>query len=152
MTMKGKGTIIILTLIFTICAFAFLGFREFVKAIRNQRTCEWANIDNIELHAHVDIPKVTKWDCNYEKESNTKKASFTIDINHIDLNYYIQTYHLKKWDSATEPEYNRFLNLKKDSLNTSDLYYKNSSLDGERYDVLLDKKTARIWVTIKYKD
>ncbi len=150
--MKKKGTIIILTSILTICVFAFMGYIGLVNSIRNQRTCEWANIDNIELHAHIDVPKVTKWDCDYEKESNTKRASFTIDKNNFDVNQYIQAYKFKRLSSFTEFEYGRFLNLKKEFLSGSDLYYKRNPSDGERYDVLLDKTTSRLWVTIKYKD
>ncbi len=152
MSIKKKGTIIILSSILAICVFAFMGFRGFVNSIRNQRSCEWANIDNIELHAHIDVPKVTKWDCDYEKGQNTKMASFTIDKNNFDVNKYIQDYNLKKLSSSTEFEYGRFLNLKKESLIGSDLYYKKSPPDEERYDVLLDKTTGRLWVTIKYKD
>jgi len=152
MTMKKKVAIIALVSLFTVCVFTFLGFTAFVSSIRNQRTCEWANIDNIELHAHIDVPKVTKWDCNYDKANNIKKAAFTIDRNNFNLNEYIQTYNLKKLNSATELKYDRFLNLEKESLTSSDLYYKKNPLGGERYDVLLDKKTGRLWVTIKYND
>ncbi len=151
MPFKKKGTVI-LTVLITICVFAFMGFRGFVNSIRDQRTCDWANIDNIELHAHIDVPKIVKWDCDYEKVSNTKRASFTIDKNSFDLNTYIQGYNLKKINHSTELEYGRFLNMKKDSLVGSDLYYKKSKPGGERYDVILDKETGRLWITIEYKD
>jgi hypothetical protein len=134
-----------------ICISGFFGLKAFVTAIQDQRTCEWANIDNIELHAHVDIPSVSKSDCDYDKEHKTKRAFFTIDKNKVDLDEYIQTNSLKKLSLTAEPEYDRFLKLRKDSLRSAELYYKNAS-DRDRGDVLLDKNTGRLWVTIKYKD
>ena len=151
MTKMKKVTMIVFTSILILSALAFLGFRGFVSSIRNQRTCEWANIDNIELHAHVDVPKVTQWNCDYEKVNNTKKASFTIDKKKFDADKYIQTYKLKPVNSAMVLEHDKFLNLEKSSL-SSDLYYKKSDADEQAYYVLLDKLTARLWVTIKYKD
>ena len=129
-----------------------LGFKVFVSSIRNQRTCEWANIDNIELHAHVDIPKVKNWDCDYTKELNTKKAHFTIDERNFDMSRYVQRNNLKKLNSFTELSFDNFLNFSKDSISNSDLYYKNRLKDGESSSVLLDKRTGKLWVTIKYKD
>src|SRR6478735_12009296 len=117
--MNMKVTAIILECLFTICLLAFMGFRGFVNSIRNQRTCEWANIDNIELHAHIDIPKVTAWDCDYQKESNTKRAFFTVDKNSFDVNQYIERYTLKKLSSNSELEYSRFLNPPGELLNGS---------------------------------
>ena len=150
--MRLKVTVVILTCLLAIGLLAFMGFRGFVNSIRNQRTCEWANIDNIELHAHIDIPKVTAWECDYEKESNTKRAFFTLDKNNFDGNEYIERYSLKKFSSTSNFEYSRFLNLQHESLNGSELYYKKSPAGKERYDVLLDKATGRLWVTIMYND
>ena len=152
MGIKKKGDLIFLASIITICVLAVLGFRGFVNSIRNQRTCEWANIDNIELHAHIDVPRVTKWDCDYEKVSNTKRASFTVDKKNVNIDEYIKNYHFKKLHSPTDFEDGRFLNLNKESLGGADLYYKKNPADGERFDVLFDKATARLWVTIEYKD
>ncbi len=152
MLKKKKGTIIILTSIVIICVSASMGFIGLVNSIRDERSCEWANIDNIEIHAHMDVPKVTKWDCDYEKESNTKRASFTIDQNNFDVDQYIKAYKFKRLDSFTKFEYGRFLNLKMEFLSDSDLYYKKNPSDEECYDVLLDKTTGRLWVTIKYQD
>ena len=109
--MKRKGIIILLCAVLAACMIVILGFRGLVSSIRNQRTCEWANIDNIEIHAHIDVPKVTKWDCNYEKDRNTKKAFFIIDRQNFDFNKYVKTYKFRKVLSATEVEYDRFLKL-----------------------------------------
>jgi hypothetical protein len=95
---------------------------------------------------------VIKWDCTYDKANNIKKASFTVDRSNFNLNEYIQAHNLKKLTSETELRPEWYLNLEKESLTNADLYYKKNPLGGERYDVLLDKKTGRLWVTIKYND
>ena len=152
MAIKRKTTIIILSFTLIICVLLFMGFRGFVNSIRDQRTCEWANIDNIELHAHIDVPKVTKSDCHYEEERNIKMASFTIDTANFDITRYIQNYQLTKLNTSAELQYGSFLKLDKESLVGSDLYFKKDSAGGERYKVLLDKATGRLWVSIEFKD
>tara|TARA_B110000037_G_scaffold1082_1_gene1186 strand:+ start:4568 stop:4933 length:366 start_codon:yes stop_codon:yes gene_type:complete len=42
-----------------------IGLRTLVMSIANQRTCEWANIDNIELNARIDVPLIIDSDCEY---------------------------------------------------------------------------------------
>ena len=138
--------------VLVVCMVVFFAFRSFVSSIRNQRTCEWANIDNIELHAHIDIPKVTTWDCDYEKEINTKKAHFTIDKKDFDINGYIQTYNLKKLTAQSEVVFDSFLNMASDSVARQDYYYKKGAQDGEKWEILLDKNTGQLWVTIQYKN
>jgi len=147
-----KASNIVILSLLLICSLIFFGYRSFVSSIQSQRTCEWANIDNIEMHAHVDIPRVTTWDCNYEQEQNTKKAQFTIDRRGFDINRYIKLYKLKELTAATEIQFDKFLNMKIDSVGTKNFYYKIGSQDGEKWDVLLDKDTGKLWVTIKYKN
>ena len=152
MQVRQKSTIIVPLLILALCVFAFMGFKGFVNSIRNQRTCEWAIIDNIELHAHIDVPKVTKCDCDYDNISNTKKASFNIDKNNLKTDEYVQHYSLKELRSFTQLDHNEFLNLNKEALVDSHLYYKTGISNGEEYAILFDELSGRLWVTIKYKD
>lgn len=152
--MKKNNKIIIIAAgsIVTLGLLALFGFGAFVNSIRSERTCEWANIDNVELHAHIDVPKVTESDCDYEQEKNTKRAFFVIDRNNFNAERYIQLNELKKLHSTSELESGRFINLETSSLISSDLYHKQSSSNGESYDVLFDKTAATLWVTIKYRD
>lgn len=151
--MTRKKTIIIaLSTITALCVFIFMGFVGFVKSIKNQRTCEWANIDNIELHAHVDIPKITKSECEYENVTHTKKTLFIINKVDFDMDRYIQTNHLKKLSRAIELSPEKYLNFEKDSLQKAELYHKEESSNGEKSEVLFDKTSGKLWVTIKFKD
>ena len=48
-----------------------IGLRTLVMSIANQRTCEWANIDNIELNARIDVPLIIDSDCEYLNGKNS---------------------------------------------------------------------------------
>ena len=95
---------------------------------------------------------MTKWDCNYEKENNTKKAFFIINRANIDIDKYIESQNLIKLSSKNELEPNRYFNLSKDSLGDADLYHKENSSSGVTSAVLLDKTSGKLWVTIGFKD
>lgn len=150
-----KIIIITLTSVILLFGLGYFGVQGFAYIIYNQRTCEWANIDNIELHAQVDIPGVVSCDCKYQKEQNTKMAYFDIDKNNFDMNQYIQKNNLRKLKSATEFSFDKLLNIESNIeklLNTTDLYYLIGTDAGENWKVLLDKNSGRLWVTIKYKE
>ena len=66
----GASGLLVLVLVFV------LGLRSLVISIANQRTCEWANIDNIEINAKINIPSIIDSDCVYLESINTKKAYF----------------------------------------------------------------------------
>ena len=104
----GASSLLILGLVF------ILGLRSLVVSIANQRTCEWANIDNIELNAKVDIPSILDSDCEYLDTINTKKAYFRFDPTHFDSDYYIEVNQLKSLDSKDTGI--DFINFNTDSL------------------------------------
>ena len=60
-----KTILIALTLTVFLCMGVILGLKMFTRSIYNQRTCDWANIDNIELHTQIDIPDILTYDCCY---------------------------------------------------------------------------------------
>ncbi|TAJ11647.1 hypothetical protein DMA11_16110 [Marinilabiliaceae bacterium JC017] len=152
MKKKLRVVLIVLGVILSLGLIVIFGLRAFAGSIRNQRTCEWANIDNIELHAHVDIPDITDSDCCYDAETNTKKAFFVLNKNELDVDRYIEFNELNKVDSTTEVEFNKFLNLDDDSKASTSLYYRKNSFKGESTFVLFDLMTSRLWVTIEYAD
>jgi Na+-transporting NADH:ubiquinone oxidoreductase subunit NqrC len=142
MEKSTKAFVLIVLSVLLVCTIIFSGYRSFVSAIRNQRTCEWANIDNIELYAHIDIPKVTTWECDYQKVVNTKKAHFTIDTKDFDINRYIQLYKFEALPADSQIALDNFLNLQADSIVMADIYYKEGFDDGEKWDVLVDKRAV----------
>ena len=92
-----------------------LGLRTLVISIANQRTCEWANIDNIELNAKIDVPSIIDSDCVYLKAINTKKAYFEFNLNDFDADHYIEVNKLKRLESKDIKV--DLLNFNIDSLN-----------------------------------
>ena len=58
--------------------------KTLVVSIANQRTCEWANIDNIEINAKINIPSIIDSDCEYLEAINTKKAYFEFNLADFD--------------------------------------------------------------------
>jgi len=126
------------------------GLRTLVMSIANQRTCEWANIDNIELNARIDVPSIIDSDCEYLEVINTKKAYFEFDLADFDADRYIEVNKLKRLNSKYfEID---FINFNIYSLKFDMLYYK--SRNGKNFNsyALFDKNKGQLWVSIQYFD
>jgi hypothetical protein len=153
MTKTMKMTSITLTTVIVLSCLGYFGLRHFTRSVYSQRTCEWANIDNIELHTRVDIPKIITCDCEYQKEQNTKMARFDIDKDNVDMDHYVKVNKFKKLDSKEEILFDELLNREDnpaDLVSSSDLYFTKGNSDGETWQTLLDYSTGRLWVTINY--
>lgn len=155
MTKTAKIITIFLTSVIMLVGLGYVGVKQFTRFIYNQRSCEWANIDNIEMHTKVDIPKIKKCDCEYKKDQNTKMARFDLDNENIEMDKYIKINNFKKLNSTTDLSSDDL--LKKEAnvdklISSSDLYYTKGSNKGETWQTLLDNSTGRLWVTIKYED
>jgi hypothetical protein len=127
-----------------------IGLRTLVMSIANQRTCEWANIDNIELNARIDVPSIIDSDCEYLEVINTKKAYFEFDLADFDADRYIEVNKLKRLNSKYfEID---FINFNIYSLKFDMLYYK--SRNGKNFNsyALFDKNKGQLWVSIQYLD
>jgi hypothetical protein len=127
-----------------------IGLRTLVMSIANQRTCEWANIDNIEINARIDVPSIIDSDCEYLEVINTKKAYFEFDLADFDADRYIEVNKLKRLNSKYfEID---FINFNIYSLKFDMLYYK--SRNGKNFNsyALFDKNKGQLWVSIQYFD
>ncbi|MNV84627.1 hypothetical protein D3C71_1785140 [compost metagenome] len=105
------------------------------------------------MHAEVDIPEVISNQCRYVPEENTKMTRFVIDPKKVNLDEYIPKNNLKKSaapDSLTINELLKEPGDLKDLQQSPDLYIREGSYKGETWIVILDKKTGKLWVTIKY--
>ena len=140
----GASGLLVLGLVF------LLGLRTFVISIANQRTCEWANIDNIEINAKINIPSIIDSHCVYQESTNTKKAYFEFNLADFDADYYTEVNKLKKLDSKY-PEID-FINFNTDSLKFDMLYYKSRNRKKSNSYVLFDKNNGVLWVSIQYFD
>ena len=133
----------------------YFGLREFTRAIYRQRDCEWANIDNIEMHAEVNIPRITNWDCLYDPATNIKRAFFIIDTAKVDIARYIHDNGFKKHTAATGFTLSGFLRNEHTPANLQylgELYYKDGRYERETWKLLLDRQSGKLWVILNYMD
>src|SRR5690606_12087121 len=110
-------------IIAAIICLGFIGIRLMTTAIYQSNSCEWANIDNIELHTLADIPAITDSRCRVDTVSNTKYATFQIDLKKVELDKYIVNNNLIKIGDAEakKRELVALHNLQAESV-TADLY------------------------------
>lgn len=152
--MRKKLKIILIALVAIILSggLVILGLKTYAYSIRNLRNCKWANIDNVELNAKVDIPAIKKSDCHYNDNTNTKMTFFEIDQEQVDLNQYHLKNKLQLVENIPGIEIEKFYQLNPKSLTSSELYFrKNISRDAYSY-ILFNKTTASLWVTIEYRN
>lgn len=138
-----------------VVAFLTICIYLLAHSIIKQRTCEWANIDNIEIHAKLNIPDIIDVDCNYDRAQNTKRARFDLDTTRTNPTGHLLSYKFKKMKTGQEVPLTEFLNDKKNAeglKDTANLYYNSGFWNGENWQTLLNRRTGRLWVTIKYKD
>jgi lipopolysaccharide export LptBFGC system permease protein LptF len=140
----GASGLLVLVLV------AILGLRTLVVSIANQRTCEWANIDNIEINAKINIPSIIDSDCVYLESINTKKAYFEFNLADFDGDHYIEVNKFKNLESK-HTEFD-FINFNIDSLTIDVLYYKSKKGKKSNSYALFDKTKGVLWVSIQYFD
>ena len=150
--MKSKYKYILLGIVglLLMALVIIIGLRTLVMSIANQRTCEWANIDNIELNARIDVPSIIDSDCEYLEAINTKKAYFAFNLVDFDADRYIEVNKLKKLNTKY-PEID-FINFNSDSLKFDMLYYKSRNGKNSNSYALFDKNKGQLWVYIQYTD
>jgi len=146
---------ILIALAFTVllCLGVLVAFKMFTRSIYHQRTCDWANIDNIELHTQIDIPDILTYDCYYKKELNTKMARFDLDLTKLDMTNYMYRNKFIRLTKPTDFFFDKFLktNINADEfLSNSNLYYTYGSSRQEYWQALLDNVAGKLWVTIEY--
>jgi hypothetical protein len=127
----------------------------------SQRNCDSFNIDNVELHACIDIPAIINSDCNYDPTRTMKQAWFLIDTASVDMDYYLRYNKFLILNHTSDVGFADFLNLDSNISNSRfskrGLYYtkgKAKRMSGveESWKTLLDLRTGKVWTTIYYND
>ncbi|MGC4058401.1 MAG: hypothetical protein QM743_09850 [Chitinophagaceae bacterium] len=119
------------------------------RLIYAQHSCDFANIDNVEMHAEIDIPQIDSSDCRYDRTSRTKTVCFYLAPRKEAWTRYITV--------------NKFVRVPEDSLpdtadfrpsvtaDASHAYFTTKGVyNDERWHTLLDSHARRLWVTIHY--
>jgi hypothetical protein len=107
------------------------------------------------MHAEVNIPNITFWDCFYDRRANIKKAFFIIDTERVNLPRYIHDNGLKKLTDVSGSKLDGFLRNEHMPANLQDLnglYYKDGRYEKETWKVLLHRQSGKLWVRINYQD
>jgi len=148
--MKTKKIITLaLCFVVAILCLGYVGIRSFTKNIYNSQNCEWANIDNIEMRAMVDIPKIESSECEYDSISKTKKVVFILE-KELNTEEYIKKNNLQK---VTERGKLSSFHLNSEELaNSKTFYYREKTTQWESYKILLDSKSGKLWIDLKYLD
>jgi hypothetical protein len=133
---------------------AYSGLYAFTRLVYHQRTCAWANIDNVELHARLDIPLISSCDCTYDAVDNSKRTVFHIDKERVDLDNYIRQNGFKQLtsnvvlDSLLEGE----ANLARDQGASAAIYYTMGAQGAKNWQALLNKSSGVLLVLIRYAE
>lgn len=148
--MKAKKIITLaICFVIAILCLGYVGIRSFTKSIYNSHNCEWANIDNIEMRAMVDIPKIESSECQYDSITKTKKVLFVLN-NELNIGEYITKNKLQK---LSELEKLSSFNLKPEELaNTENFYFREKTTEWESYKIILEPKSGKLWINLKYLD
>ena len=134
---KRRITLMVIAIAASVICLGFMGLRAFTTKIYDSRSCEWANIDNIELRAKIDIPAQIDCQCQYDEITETKQAIITLDKKDIPADY-VTANKLKKLEPYIRIEKRDFILEKNPAPFTSDkkLYYREGKNRGSRVTVV----------------
>ena len=149
-----KRNLLITLVVITFFSLAFFGFKTFVTSIYNQRDCEFANIDNIEVNVGIDIPSIENTSCNYDEFKIQKSVYFKFDKK-VNIQDYCKSYQFKNMKSS---DLDKFKDLDfvgnnlpfKDEFNN--YYYKSENRRSNFYNAILNADTKELWIVISFKD
>lgn len=127
------------------------------KLIYASKGCEQFYIDNTEMHTGIDIPKILKIDCQYNKQMKRKRLYFLIDKSSVPMHRYISFSEFKALEKDFIVTTDDFIHCNEDSLKkrktSSTLFYKKyGDANGESYKALLDSNAGKVWIDLKYAD
>ncbi|HEY0046769.1 MAG TPA: hypothetical protein VGB44_08665 [Flavobacterium sp.] len=153
--MKNKNIILlVITILIAFVCVSFAGVYTFTQAAYNEKGCDWANIDHIELRTASGIPRTTSCKCSYSTSTSIKTSTFMLNSKTLDVSAFIEdnNYKLYTKDSdmkiedliANEP--NRASIAKKKTL-----YFRSDETEDDSYRMLFDAEAGKLWVSIHYK-
>ncbi len=149
-----KRNLLITLVVITFLSLAFFGFKTFISSIYNQRDCEFANIDNIEVNVGIDIPSIENTSCNYDEFKNQKSVYFKFDKK-VNIQDYCKSNTFKILQPS---DLDKFKDLDfvgnnlpfKDEYNN--YYFKSENRRSNSYNAILNVDTKELWIVISFKD
>jgi len=149
---KKRIALLVVSIIAALGCLGFMGLKTFCEKIFDSRDCEWANIDNIEMHARIDIPATTDCHCEYNEITATKKAVFSLEKGKLPEDYAVKNKLTKtEADAIAMADFN-FENKRAILPAGESLYYREGKTSREDYKIIYDPKAGKIWVNLKFLD
>lgn len=131
-----------------------LGMYGLARKINKERSCYWGNVDNIEMYADINIPKVAGSNCVFIEAEQVKITCFDLDTSRVNVERYLKRNPLTPFSSSDSLVFDARLVEKSRLQNWVDgghAYYKTGENDGAIYQVLLNSETGSLCVFLAYK-
>ena len=145
---KSKIAFMIVTIMIALVGIVYISVNTISYFIYESRSCNWANIYNIEMRTKVDLPKTSDCSCSYNKETDSKTAIFTLDLDSVAIMKYADVNGFKPMLDS-DRDFN-FRNIDENVL-AAKLWHKSGlHPDRESYRILLDPKAKKMYVSLSY--
>ena len=145
---KSKLALMIVTIVIALVGIVYISANATNHFIYESRSCSWVNINNIEMRTKVDIPKTLDCTCSYSKETDSKTAIFTLDLDSAAILKYADVNGFKPMLDSDE-EFN-FRTID-DNIVVANLWHKSGlHPDRESYKIMLDPAAKKLYVSLRY--
>ncbi len=150
--MRRRNVVLLsVTIVIAMLSIGFLGYKTLLRSIYQSHSCEWANIDNIELRTLMDIPATSGCDCVYDETADTKTVIFNLDLEAADIIRYATTNGFKAVDTPEEIEFSALETRGNLNFASAKLWQKNGLRENEEsFRMLLDPESKQLFISLKY--
>lgn len=149
-----KTIVTVLFALISIIALLFFGFKTFVTSIKDNRGCEFANIDNIEINVGVDIPKIESSECYYDSVQKVKTVYFK--FQKLENKEYIAENKFEKLEDLVdlEPESLQYFlaDVSSISENPNSIYIKSGVKNNNTHFAVYNALTNEFWAVVHFKN
>lgn len=148
---KRNVVLLAVTIVIAMVSIGFLGYQTLLRNIYQSRSCEWANIDNIELRTLIDIPATSDCDCIYDETADTKTVVFNLDLELSEIMQYATNNGFKAVVTPEEIEFTALETRGNLNFASNNLWQKHALRENaESYRMLLDPESKQLFVSLKY--
>ena len=149
-----KRNLFITLVVIVFMSIVFFSFKTFISTINNQRDCEFANIDNIEMNVGINIPSIESSNCNYDDVKKEKSVYFKFDKD-VNIHEYCNSNKFSKLQTANFEDYldlNYVGNSYPLKEGKDNFYFKKETRYSNNYHAILNVDTKELWIVISFKD
>jgi hypothetical protein len=149
---KSRIALLIVAIVAAFGCLGYMGVNAFCDKVYKSRDCEFANTENIEMHARIDIPSTTDCACEYDNKTRTKRAVFDLEKESLPEDYIVKNKFIKTDVSAIVITDFGFEKNRTHFFTSKSLYYREGKTTSDDYKIIFDKDAGKIWVNLKYLD